>query len=85
MREALATFRSKYEGAHWRTAEAESVLGACLAGLGRHEDAEHLLSESHETLRRLRGERAFITRQAHERLHAFYQQESDEANFPEPG
>ncbi len=50
IREALATFRSADAGG-WRIANAESILGACLGGLGRYEEAEALLLASYPIVR----------------------------------
>ncbi len=54
-----------------RKAEAKSIRGACLAGLGRRGDAERLLLEGYETLLAILGEHDRRTRQAAERLAAF--------------
>lgn len=53
---------------HWRVAEAESVLGGILAGLGRGTEARPLLERGHRNLVRLRGETARPTREAAARL-----------------
>ncbi len=52
-------------------ADAKSIRGHCLAGLGRRDEAEPLLREGYETLRQELGEDARQTRQAGERLAAF--------------
>ncbi len=46
---ALATLRESRPG-HWRTAHAESVLGSCLAGAERFDEAEELLVRSYPVL-----------------------------------
>lgn len=50
-REALEIFRAKAPGS-WRIADAESVLGGCLADLGRFTEAEPLLLGSYAVLSR---------------------------------
>ncbi len=54
-----------------RIAEAESIRGGCLAGLGRREEAEPLLRRGHQALLEILGEDARQTRQAAERLDAY--------------
>jgi serine/threonine-protein kinase len=49
--EALAIFRS-FQKAPWRVADAESVLGSCLAAQGRFSEAEPLLLRSLPVLRK---------------------------------
>jgi serine/threonine-protein kinase len=49
LREAVEIRRRERAG-HWRTAEAESALGACLAALGRYGEAEPLLVGSYPVL-----------------------------------
>ena len=51
LREALAIRNEKLGPTDLRTAETESVLGACLAGLRQGPDAEPLLIRSYQTLR----------------------------------
>lgn len=52
IREALSIFRSHSPAAsEWRIANAESILGACLAGLGRYREAEALLLASYPIVR----------------------------------
>ena len=63
--EALEVLRGKE-----RIAEAESIRGGCLAGLGRREEAEPLLRRGHQVLLESLGEDARQTRQAAERLDA---------------
>ncbi len=55
-----------------RIAEAKSIRGACLAGLGRRGEAESLLREGYETLLDVLGEDDRRTRQAGERLAAAF-------------
>ena len=71
-REALLTFRRSKPGG-WESADAESVLGACLTGLGRYAEAEQYLIEGHATLAEIRGEEAIYTRNALDRLLVLYE------------
>jgi serine/threonine-protein kinase len=52
-------------------AEIESILGAALAALQRHDEAEELLSRGHAELERLSGADHSMTRAARERLEEF--------------
>ncbi|MCP3964583.1 MAG: serine/threonine protein kinase [bacterium] len=63
---ALAVFRQRKSVR--RVAETKSILGGCLMGLERFEEAEPLLSEGHESLLETAGEDALVTRLARERL-----------------
>lgn len=56
-REALAFFRASAAGG-WRSADAESVLGGCLAFQGRFREAEPLLLESYPILQKDPGDGA---------------------------
>ncbi len=69
---ALETFYRTDLGG-WQVADAESILGAHLTGLGRYEEAEPCLIESYEVLLKIRGERAIYTRSALSRLLVLYQ------------
>lgn len=51
--------------------ELESILGAALAELGRHDEAEELLRRAHTELERLNGADHSMTRAARERLDRF--------------
>ncbi len=42
--------RRRLPAGHWRTAAAESVLGACLGDLGRYAEAEPLLLDAYPIL-----------------------------------
>jgi len=67
-REAVRIFAAEGVGdGKWRLGEAKSALGAALAGLGRHGEAESNLSSAVETLRRKLGP-SVTTRRAEERL-----------------
>jgi len=57
---------------HWRISNAESAWGECLTRLGRYEDAERLVVESHPVLQRVRGERHPLTLQAIGRIVELY-------------
>ncbi|MCZ6691770.1 MAG: serine/threonine-protein kinase [Planctomycetota bacterium] len=49
-REAAEAMRTALPVDHWRRGEIESNHGWCLLTLGRHEEAEALLRQSHDTL-----------------------------------
>ena len=68
LREALEIRLTMLGDADWRTAEAKSLLGLCLAALEQYEDAESLLSQSYATLKEVRGEDHTITKQTLDRL-----------------
>jgi serine/threonine-protein kinase len=55
LEQALATY-GRFPAAPWEAAEAESVLGAYLAGRGRYAEAQPCLIESYRVLREARGE-----------------------------
>lgn len=57
----------------WRTAEARSLLGACLAAQGRYAEAEPLLVDSYVIMERKRGKRYRRTPQALGRIVTFYE------------
>ena len=57
----------------WEVAELESLLGAYLAGVGRHQEAKSCLVDSYRTLEASRGRESIYTRQALERVVAFYE------------
>lgn len=74
--EALATARQSVELAYgafadWHLAEAESVLGWCLAEEGDSELAEVYLTRSYEVLARAKGDGARETREARQKLGEF--------------
>lgn len=62
-REAVALLEGVPQD-HWRHAEADSVLGACLALRGRSAEAERLLVSSRARLAELRGAEDLATLQA---------------------
>ncbi len=70
-REALAVFQAAAP-ASWRTADAESVLGGCLARLGRYAAAEPLLLDGYTRLSRSSGEGRQHLREAAGRLVDLY-------------
>ena len=73
LREALDGYRKKMPAGHWSSAEAESVLGACLAAQGRFLDAEPLLLQSYQILENASGATATgRKRQAAERIIKLY-------------
>jgi tetratricopeptide (TPR) repeat protein len=69
-REALAIFRGKQP--LWRTADAESVLGGCLAAQGRFKEAEQLLQESYPLLQNDKGDGAKHAAEAKQRINDLY-------------
>jgi tetratricopeptide (TPR) repeat protein len=71
LRQAL-TIRREAAPNHWRTAEAESVLGECLVKQGRFDEAEPLLEHSYPTIRERRGPAGADTRAALQRLVEYY-------------
>ncbi len=73
IREALATLHNAHGADHWLTADAGSVYGTCLAGLGRHAEAEPLLLAAYPVLKQERGERADYTRDALARIVELYE------------
>ncbi|MFQ5411778.1 MAG: tetratricopeptide repeat protein, partial [Phycisphaerae bacterium] len=72
LREALETRRKRLPAGHWKTAKTESVLGACLAGLGRFEEAEPLLLSSYPRIAKDRGPFHRRTREALQRIVQMY-------------
>ncbi len=70
--EALAILRGSLPEDAWQIADAESLLGAWRVQQGRYQEAEPYLHDSYATLRKLRGERAVYTENAHRRLVGLY-------------
>ncbi len=64
-REAVDIFRETL--GHWRIADAESVLGACLASQDRGDEAKYLLDQSIKDLQILLGKGSRHAREAGER------------------
>ena len=73
LREALDILNDGLPDTRWRVVEAQSLLGHCLAGQRRFEEAEALLLESHVALREERGLDDQSTRQALQRLIGLYE------------
>jgi eukaryotic-like serine/threonine-protein kinase len=71
--EALAIAAETYEAGDWRIARAENTRGACLAGRGRHAEAEPLLVDSYPVLRDAQGPRSPYARIALERVVSLYE------------
>ena len=71
VREALSIFRDAEPTSPVRIADAESVLGGCLAAQGLMTEAEPLLRGSWEALKEVEGENARFREQARQRLAAF--------------
>ena len=68
-RKALGIFNENFRD--WRVSDAESVLGGCLAAMGRFDEAEPLLSQSYPVIRAVKGSNARQTMEALARLEAF--------------
>jgi hypothetical protein len=60
--------RAALSDSHWRTAEAQSQLGECLAAREKTAEAEPLLTAGYETLAKTRGPGHRKTVAAAERL-----------------
>ena len=65
-------YLTHYDRGHWRIAEAESILGGALLGLGDLKGATPLLEGSLNVLRRTRGDAARPTIEAARRLDALH-------------
>ena len=79
--ECLAIRRAHVPAGHWRIAEVNCRLGACLTALGRFEEAEPLLTEGYPIIAEQRGKQHRITREVLEEVIQLYEQwgEPDEA------
>ena len=73
LREALQRIRDSGSPEPWRLAEAESLLGECLVGLGRFAEAEALLNNSFMVLRIELGVSAVVSQEALRRLVELYE------------
>ncbi|MCP3964312.1 MAG: serine/threonine protein kinase [bacterium] len=65
---ALEILGGAYGSDHWRTADARSVLGGCLADLDRFDEAEPLLRESLPIIEQAKGDSSRATVEARQRL-----------------
>ncbi len=65
--------RADYEGEAWRTANLDSIRGACMAAVGRYAEAETLLLESLDVIEKRWGAEALFTRSALYRLIFLYE------------
>ena len=74
-RQALETYRRNFN--HWRIADAESVLGACLAAQDRGEESRFFLEQSVKDLRVLQGVESRHLRDAEERLDRWLEKSPD--------
>jgi serine/threonine protein kinase len=72
-REGLKVLSGKLPANHWQVANAQSILGACLTGLGRYAEAELLLTRNLPIIRAGKGKASHITTNAVERTIALYQ------------
>ena len=79
LRRGVAVLKKALPPGHWRVAEAESRLGACLAARRKAEEAEPLLVSAFEVLLRERGPRNSRTAAALQRVTAFYEDRGDAA------
>jgi len=70
-REAVTVFREKRPDS-WRRADAESVLGSCLAAQGRFDEAEPLLVRSYQLLKEDDGDGAKQAPMARQRILDLY-------------
>jgi tetratricopeptide (TPR) repeat protein len=71
-REALAVFTATQPAGSWRIADAESVVGACLTGRRRFDEAEPLLLDGYQRLAQARDEGRQHAREALDRLVHLY-------------
>jgi serine/threonine-protein kinase len=71
-REALAIFQKAKSVPRWRSPDAESVLGSCLAAQGRYTEAEPLLLGTYRSLKADRGEGARYAPAARQRIVDLY-------------
>ena len=67
-RESWKILERTLPSGHWRRAEARSVLGGCLTGVRRYQEAEALLQESYSQLLKITGDHSPATREALLRL-----------------
>lgn len=72
-REAINTFLAQGKGEYWTCAEARGVLGAALASLGDHMQAETLLLSSLEKIKQGQGARSRPARAGMRRLIRAYE------------
>jgi tetratricopeptide (TPR) repeat protein len=71
VREAASIFRAK-RPTYWRTADADSVLGACLVAEGKFQEAESLLLKSYPLLKADPGDGAKHATEARQRIVDLY-------------
>ncbi len=71
--EAAGVYEQTVGSDHWRAATLKSAWGACLAHVGRYEDAETLLLAARDGLMTQFGEEHEYTKEALERLAQLYQ------------
>jgi serine/threonine-protein kinase len=71
-RKALRIFQESTSAPAWRVADARSVLGACLAEMGRYQEAEPLLVSSYSTLKKDPGDGAKYAPDALQRVVTLY-------------
>ncbi|MCP4546645.1 MAG: tetratricopeptide repeat protein [bacterium] len=75
IRDALEILRMTFprNPNHWRIINAESVLGACLSGLGHHAEAETILLRTYPILKKEKGARSFYANDALQRIVDLYE------------
>ncbi len=72
LRQAVEIFAAALPAEHWRTADTRSLLGGCLAGLGRFDEAEPLVVDGYENLVSTRGPTNAFTVAARQRVVDLY-------------
>jgi tetratricopeptide (TPR) repeat protein len=73
LRQALDIWQTARPANDWVVAETESILGACLAALGRFEEAEPLVLRGYPAVKDVLGEQHRLTRLALQRIVTLYQ------------
>lgn len=71
--QALAVLRESLPEGHWTVADAEGVFGLYLLELGCYEEAESYLTRSYRIIREAKGDGAFCTHMAADRLVRLYE------------
>lgn len=74
LNECLAIRRAHVPEGHWRIAEVDCRLGACLTALGRYEEAAPLLTEGYPIIAEQRGAQHRITRGVLKEVIQLYEQ-----------
>lgn len=74
LNECLAIRRAHVPEGHWRIAEVDCRLGACLTAFGRYEEAAPLLTEGYPIIAEQRGKQHRITRGVLKEVIQLYEQ-----------